>query len=196
MMTGYGDESGKSMNQGWTYHDRVDRTACGLTVLEYYTQCYPHSSQPEWQARIAAGQIWLNGTPTSEDVRLQRGQALAYHRPPWQEPNVPLHFEVLYEDAELLLVNKPSGLPVLPGGGFLENTLLTQLQRRYPQSAPVPIHRLGRGTSGLLLLARSPLARTHLTQQMRDRQIQKVYRALVTGSVVADRLTQILHHSW
>ncbi|MBW4521813.1 MAG: RluA family pseudouridine synthase [Scytolyngbya sp. HA4215-MV1] len=177
------------MNQGWIYDDRIDRTAQELTVLEYYTQRYRHSSQAEWQARLIAGQIYLDGKPTHADMRLKLGQQLTYHRAPWQEPEVPLNFEVLYEDADLLIVAKPAGLPVLPGGGFLENTLLTQLKQRYPQTPPVPIHRLGRGTSGLLLLARSSQARAHLTQQMRDRKIQKVYRALVGAGEIPTRFT-------
>jgi 23S rRNA pseudouridine1911/1915/1917 synthase len=102
---------------------------------------------------------------------------------------VPLSFTVVYEDADLLVVAKPSGLPVLPGGGFLEHTLLWQLQQRYPQETPIPIHRLGRGTSGLVLLARSPAARASLSQQMRDRQIYKLYRALASGHSMPDTFT-------
>lgn len=174
------------MNSGWVYYDRIDRTGDGLRVLDYYTQRYRHSTQQQWRDRLLAGQILLNGQPATAETRLQRGQELAYHRPPWQEPDVPLTFEVLYEDADLLVVAKPPGLPVMPAGGFLEHTLLWQLQRHYPNDAPVPIHRLGRGTSGLVLLARSPEARSNLTKQMRDRQMGKVYWALAQGSGAAD----------
>lgn len=177
------------MNQGWTYHDRIGKQQAGLTVLQYYAQYYRHSSASEWQTKIAAGQVQLNDRSTTPDTPLQKGDRLAYHRPPWQEPIVPLTIELLYEDADLLVVNKPSGLPVLPGAGFLEHTLLHQIQKQYPSQPPVPIHRLGRGTSGLLLLARSPLAKSHLTQQMRDRGIRKIYRALASGTVSADELT-------
>jgi 23S rRNA pseudouridine1911/1915/1917 synthase len=169
------------LNQGWIYRERVDRKHAGMAVLAYYTQQYRHSSETEWRDRITAGQIRLDGCPTTAEVQLQPGQELTYHRPPWQEPDVPLSFQVLHEDTDLLVVAKPSGLPVMPGGGFLEHTLLWQLKRHYPQETPIPIHRLGRGTSGLVLLARSPLARSHLTQQMRDRQIGKVYLALANG---------------
>ena len=175
------------MNQGWTYREQVDRKHAGLTVLAYYQQRYQHSNSQEWQTRIEAKQILLNEQPTTPETLLDKGQWLTYHRPPWQEPDVPLAFEVLYEDTDLLVVAKPAGLPVLPGGGFLEHTLLRQLQHRYPQETPVPIHRLGRGTSGLMLLARSPLAKSSLSQQMRDRQICKTYRALVGQSDLPDR---------
>jgi 23S rRNA pseudouridine1911/1915/1917 synthase len=189
------------MNQGWVYHDRVQRCDAGLTLLAFYTCRYDHSSSAEWQARIEDGQILLNGTWVDAQTLLQDGQQLTYHRPSWQEPEVPLAFEVLYEDADLLVVAKPSGLPVLPGGGFLEHTLLHQLRRRYPQETPVPIHRLGRGTSGLMLLARSPLAKSNLSQQMRkstagggplihsNRPIHKTYRALVSAGDIPDQQT-------
>ncbi len=177
------------MNQGWTYRERVKQTEAGLILLAYYSQRYHHSSEDEWRDRIISGQILLDSHSVTPQTPLQAGQWLTYHRPPWQEPDVPFAFEVLYEDADLLIVNKPSGLPVLPGGGFLEHTLLWQLQQQYPQDTPLPIHRLGRGTSGLVLLARSPLARANLSQQMRENQIRKVYRALVGKDVKGDRLT-------
>ncbi|NJN88367.1 MAG: RluA family pseudouridine synthase [Leptolyngbyaceae cyanobacterium SL_7_1] len=176
------------MNHGWIYHDRIDRSTAGVTVLHYYSQRYAHSTVQEWQARIEQGQVRLNDRPVTAETRLQPGQRLSYHRPPWQEPTVPLDFEILYEDADLLVVAKPSELPVLPGGGFVEHTVLWQLQQRYPDQTPVPIHRLGRGTSGLLLLARSPLAKTHLSQQLRDRTLRKTYRALIAASALPDRL--------
>ncbi len=178
-----------AMNNGWIYHDQVKRSEAGLTVLEYYTQRYRHSSREEWQDRIAAEQIWLNGQVATADQRLQTGQNLAYHRPPWEEPEVPLAFEVLYEDPDLLIIAKPSGLPVLPGGGFVEHTLLWQLQQHYPQETPLPIHRLGRGTSGLMVMARSPQARANLSQQMRDGNIHKTYRALVGPGTMPDCFT-------
>ena len=167
------------MNRGWVYREQVARAKAGLTVLQYYTQHYRHSNESEWQERIASGQVLLDGQQVEVNTQLRSGQSLTYHRLPWEEPEVPLDFEVLYEDQDFLIVAKPSGLPVLPGGGFLEHTLLWQLQQRDPQADPVPIHRLGRGTSGLMLIARSPLARANLSQQMRDRQIHKVYRALI-----------------
>ncbi|MEO1095534.1 MAG: RluA family pseudouridine synthase [Cyanobacteria bacterium J06638_28] len=178
------------MNQGWTYRDRVATAAVGQTLLDYYVQRYRHSSRDDWQQRIMAGLITVDGQPGKLNQQLHLGQQLAYSRPPWEEPRVPLDFAVLYEDEDLLAIAKPSGLPVLPGGGFLEHTLLHQLQVRYPQSPPIPIHRLGRGTSGVMLLARSPLAKSELSRQMRNSTqgersastLHKTYRALVGAS--------------
>ncbi len=176
------------MNNGCTYTDRIPKKTESQTVLDYYVQRYTHSSRDEWFDRIGNGQIHLNGQPTTPETLIKSGQILSYDRPPWEEPDVPLTFEICYEDEDLLVIVKPSGLPVLPGGGFLENTLLGLLKRSYEQNPPIPIHRLGRGTSGLMLLARSPLAKANLTKQMTDRLIQKVYLALVSGVVKRDRI--------
>lgn len=177
------------LNSGWTYRERIDGKSAGMTVLDYYSQRYRHSTREEWRDRLENEQIWLDNQLATADTRLKVGQQLTYHRLPWYEPEVPLNFEVLYEDDSLLVVAKPSGLPVMPAGGFLEHTLLHQLQQRYPQDTPVPIHRLGRGTSGLVLLARSPQARSHLTAQLRHRQMGKVYRTLAQGHTPWNQLT-------
>lgn len=165
------------MNNGCTYTDRICKQIPDQTILDYYAQRYAHSSRDEWCDRIQSGQIKLNGQITTPKTTLKTGQILTYDRPPWEEPDVPLRFEVCYEDEDLLVIIKPSGLPVLPGGGFLENTLLRLLARSYEKNPPIPIHRLGRGTSGLMILARSSLAKANLTKQMCDRQIQKIYLA-------------------
>ena len=90
-------------------------------------------------------------------------------------------------DEDILLLGKPSGLPVLPGAGFLQHTLWFQLQQTYPEIAP--IHRLGRGTSGIMVWGKSPQGRSQLNQQLRRRQMLKVYRAWVGDWSHGDRLT-------
>ncbi len=177
------------MNKGWTYREKVDRHEAGSTVLQYYSRRYQHSNPTQWQERIEAGLVLVDRRQVNIDTILQCGQELTYDRPPWQEPEVPLNFEIIYEDRDLFVIAKPSGLPVVAGGGFLEHTLIWQLQQRYSDETPLPIHRLGRGTSGLMLLARSSLARANLSQQMRDRRITKIYRALVGAGNFPDSLT-------
>lgn len=172
-----GDAHPPVFNDGWVYRDVLPKDQPPITVLDYYTHRYRHSDRATWQRRIESGQVLLNDRPITSDTQLTSGQRLSYHRPPWQEPAVPLEFATLYEDDVLLVVDKPSGLPVLPGGNFLQHTLLWQLRQRYPTAAP--IHRLGRGTSGILLIAQTKAARAHLSQQMRQRCLDKTYRALI-----------------
>ncbi|MBZ0266753.1 RluA family pseudouridine synthase, partial [bacterium] len=110
---------------------------------------------------------------------------LAWARPPWEEPPAPTDFRIVHEDADLLVVAKPAGLPTLPGGGFLENTLASLVRRHDPGA--VPVHRLGRWTSGLVVCARTPDARRHLSEAWRELAVRKTYRALATGSPEHDR---------
>ena len=167
------------LNQGWIYRDRLKPKHIGLTVLDFYTQTYRHSTREEWSKRIAEGRMFIDGHSVTAEFVLEKNQRLEYHREPWDEPDAPLDYKILHEEPDFLIIDKPSGLPVLPGGFFLENTLLHQLRLQFPNETPVPIHRLGRGTSGLMILARSPLAKKNLSQQLRQHKITKIYHALI-----------------
>ena len=178
-----------ALNQGWIYSEQVSQNANGITILDYYTTHYAHSSRHEWSDRIQSGLIFVNATVITDcDTLLKSGQHLTYHRPPWVEPDVPMDLPILYEDAELLILHKPSGLPVLPGGGFLENTLWGWLRVHYADP-PSPLHRLGRGTSGVMLLAKTETAKSKLSRDFRNGEIHKCYRALAVGNEMPDRFT-------
>jgi 23S rRNA pseudouridine1911/1915/1917 synthase len=168
------------VNQGFEYRETVGPDAAGRTVLTHLAGRYQHSSEVVWRARIETGEVWLDGrTATDTDV-LRLGQSLVWRRPPWEEPPVPLSFAVLHRDAHLLAVAKPRGLPSIPQGGlYLVHTLLNQVRRRWPEATP--LHRLGRGTSGLLLFARTPDARRAVAAAWRAGRVEKTYRALVSG---------------
>jgi 23S rRNA pseudouridine1911/1915/1917 synthase len=148
-------------------------------VLDWLCERYRHSDRATWGARLAAGELSLDDATAAAGDRLRPGQRLAWRRPPWQEPEVPLGFAVLHHDAHLLAVAKPRGLPCLPNGGFLEHTLLHEVRRRFP--AAVPLHRLGRGTSGLVLFALSARAQRRVADDWRSGRVEKVYLALVVG---------------
>jgi len=166
------------VNAGFEYREEIGPKAEGETVLDYLTRRYRHTDEAEWRARIDAGQVLLETAPAEPSARLVRGQSLVWKRPPWEEPEVPLAFAILYRDADLVAVAKPRGLPTVPNGGFLENTLMRAVQRHFPDA--VPVHRLGRGTSGIVLFA-TPRARRALAGQWRDGRVAKQYLALVQG---------------
>ena len=84
---------------------------------------------------------------------------------------LPQHFEVLFEDPHLLAVNKPGGLPTLPGGGFMENTLLCLVQKQTPNANPV--HRLGRATTGIVLFAKTKQAASNLSANWNTPEFKK-----------------------
>jgi 23S rRNA pseudouridine1911/1915/1917 synthase len=172
------------VNAGFEYRDRIGVDDEGHTVLAYLTRRYRHSTEAAWRTRIAAGEVRVGrssafATASATDV-LHRGQSLLWKRPPWAEPPVPLALAILHRDSDLLAVAKPRGLPTVPNGGFLTHTLLHLVRRFAPEATP--LHRLGRGTSGLVLFALTPAARRTVSAAWRAGGVDKVYRALVTGT--------------
>jgi 23S rRNA pseudouridine1911/1915/1917 synthase len=175
------------VNAGFEYREEIGPEATGRTVLAWLARRYRHSSEGAWRERIASGEVRLDGeTALAMDV-LRPGQSLVWRRPPWEEPTVPLGFAVLHRDEHLLAVAKPRGLPSVPNGGFLEHTLLFRVKRFCPEA--VPMHRLGRGTSGLVLFARTDGARRAVAAEWRAGRIVKEYRALVTGLPALEEFT-------
>jgi 23S rRNA pseudouridine1911/1915/1917 synthase len=155
-----------ALNSGFAYSDRIAPRAAGQSVSAFYADRYRHSTRIDWLQRLAAGEIYRNGQQLQADVALAAGDGLVWHRPPWQEAAVPALPSPLFDNGDLLVFNKPSGLPVLPAGGFLEHTCLAQLQVGWPEARP--LHRLGRFTSGLLVCARSSASRAWLSALLRE----------------------------
>lgn len=171
-------------NQGYAYTTIISSRYHGQTLLSHLAALYPHSTPQAWQQKLNNGEVTLNGHIAAGTESVATGQTLVWNRPPWVEPDAPRHFEVLWEDPHLLAVNKPSGLPTLPGGGFMENTLLRLVQSQSP--AANPVHRLGRATTGIVLFAKTPQAASTLFTNWNTSKIQKVYRALAQNSARQD----------
>ena len=167
----------------------------GQTLLSHSASLYPHSTPQVWQQNLNNGEVTLNGVTASGSESVTSGQTLVWNRPPWSEPDSPQHFDVLFDDLHLLAVNKPSGLSTLPGGGSTEHTLLRLVQKQFPHASPV--HRLGRGTSGVVLFAKTRQAASNLGANWNIPNIQKLYRALAQNIAQRDAnqiLTPIRPH--
>ena len=173
-------------NPGWAYTEQIGPDAAGQSVLDYLTSTRRHSSRAQWHERLHCGEVELDGATVDGAVILRAGQTLVWHRPPWDEPDVPLHFELLHEDDGLIAISKPSGLPTMPAGGFMTHTLLTLVRGRYPEA--IPVHRLGRHTSGLVLFARSSSIAAALARAWRAHEVMKQYVALGSGVPEWDRM--------
>jgi 23S rRNA pseudouridine1911/1915/1917 synthase len=167
------------LNRGYAYTTIIGSKDHGRSLLSHLAGLYPHSTPAAWQQNLNNGEVTVDGIAANGSESLTSGQTLVWARPPWVEPDAPRHLELLLDDPHLLAVNKPGGLPTLPGGGFLENTLLRLVQRQFPSANPV--HRLGRGTSGVVLFAKTPQAAAKLTASWNSSRVQKIYRALAQG---------------
>jgi 23S rRNA pseudouridine1911/1915/1917 synthase len=172
------------LNRGYAYTSIISSKVRGQTLLSHLASLYPHSTLEAWQQKLDNGEVTLNGIPATGSESLTAGQTLVWNRPPWTEPDAPQQFEVLFDDPHLLAVDKPSGLPTLPGGGFMENTLLRLVQKQFP--AANPVHRLGRATTGIVLFAKTPQAAAKLTASWNTPAIQKIYRALAQNIAQQD----------
>lgn len=175
-----------TLNRGWSYREQVGPAAAGLSALEYLAATRSHSTAAEWAERFARGEIDIEGQRADAATVLQPGRTLTWHRPPWDEPESPLRFEVVHQDEAIIAVDKPSGLQTMPAGGFLEHTLMFLVRQQFPEASP--LHRLGRCTSGLVLFARTHAAGAALARAWRDHEVKKTYRALASGVADTDRI--------
>jgi 23S rRNA pseudouridine1911/1915/1917 synthase len=125
------------LNRGFTYTERVPPRSRGRTLLEHLADACRHSTLEQWTERLARGEVTLEGQLAGGAERLSQ---ICWRRPPWEEPAAPRRFTLIHEDEALLAVDKPSGLPTLPSGGYLENTLLHLVREAYPGA-----HRTGLG---------------------------------------------------
>jgi 23S rRNA pseudouridine1911/1915/1917 synthase len=173
------------MNHGHTYREQIDGRGDGRAVLSHLASRFGLATPAAWRERIALGQVFLDDAPATAEGLLRAGQWLSWARPPWEEPAAPLDTAVLFEDALLLAVAKPRGLPTVPGGGlYLEHTLLAVVRRRAPEASPM--HRLGRDTSGVVLFARTAAAAGLVQAAFRARRVEKTYLALCSGHPAHD----------
>jgi 23S rRNA pseudouridine1911/1915/1917 synthase len=173
------------VNRGYIYRATVEPVHAGATLLDYHVARFPHSDGATWRVAIEEGRVLVGGARSHSDRILRVGDELEFHRPPWNEEVVPLEFRVVHEDEHVLVVDKPAGLQVLPAGRFLEHTLLRQVQgSRADRRESAPVHRLGRGTSGLVLFGKHAAARAYLSRQFEDGSARKTYLALVAGTAL------------
>lgn len=168
------------INRGYSYRHIVQQPLAGELVCAYLARRYPHSPPEIWQKEVEAGEVWLDQRQAKADQPVRAGQTLIWNRRGWEEEPVPLDYELVAHDDQLLVVSKPSGLPTLPGGGFYEHTLLQLVRQRFP--AARPLHRLGRGTSGLVLFALTAEAASALSRGWPE--VEKEYWAVAEGVAV------------
>jgi len=170
-----------TLNQGYRYREVLGLSARGQSTLSYLASHFDHSTESQWQERLNAGEILLEDSIASGDESLNAGNILVWNRPGWSEAETPKEYGVIYRDEDLLVVDKPSGLPTIPGAGFYQNTLLSLVQIDFPEARP--LHRLGRATSGLVLFALNRQTASALSRNWPE--VQKQYQAL--SSLVASQ---------
>ena len=149
------------------------------TVAEFVLHQFPFVGAAEWLRRLAQGEVLLdNGDAATADSPADKGGWLFYFRTVQQETAIPFTHEVLYRDADLLVVDKPHFLPVIPSGGYLQETLLLRLKTSLDLPDLVPLHRLDRDTAGLVLFSLRKPTRNAYYALFRNHLVQKTYEAI------------------
>jgi len=149
-------------------------------------------TRSQLQQWIEDGRVLLNGRVPRKRDKVKEGDAVEILAPPpaegsWKAQAIPL--EIVHEDGDILVINKPPGLVVHPGAGNPEGTLLNALLNNAPALAVLPragiVHRLDKDTSGLMVVAKTERARQHLIEQLQEHSVEREYLTIVNGVMVA-----------
>jgi tRNA pseudouridine32 synthase/23S rRNA pseudouridine746 synthase len=153
------------------------------TVLDFLAERLPTVSRADWANRMAQGLVLdEQGHAVPNDHPYRHSQRLHYYRNRPQEPDLPVQVQVVFEDAHLLVADKPHFMPVTPSGPYVQQSLLVQLKRLTGCEDLSPIHRIDRETAGLVLLSKRPQDRDAYQALFRDKTIRKVYQAVAAHS--------------
>lgn len=174
----------------------VDEEDTGMRLDVYLAHATTDISRSRVQHLIAAGRVLVNDHPARASYRVRAGDEIRVHLPPAEIPAVepePIPLDVVYEDKDLLVVNKPRGMVVHPGAGHYRGTLVNALLFRCRDLSgingvlrPGIVHRLDKDTSGLLVVAKNDGAHLSLAAQLKEREMTREYIALVYGVVKED----------
>ena len=149
------------------------------TVFDFLCERFPAVTPEEWSARFADGLV-LNkqGESISEATPYAPNTLIHYYRRVQDEPELPFKAQVLFQDAHLVVADKPHFMPVTPAGRYVRSSLLVQLKEELGIDTLSPIHRIDRETAGLVLLSVNPQERDAYHALFRDRKVQKTYQAI------------------
>ncbi len=182
----------------------ADAAHSGMRLDVFVSAHLAHEFSRSQVARmIKAGLVTVNGGPARASSAVHPGDRIEVaplpapipHQSQGDAPPV----DVIAEDPEFIVVNKPAGMTVHPAPGHPDSTLVDALLARFPELAmmaepdgvlrPGIVHRLDKDTSGVMVVARTPYARTALARQFKDRSVRKTYLAIVRGVVARDHAT-------
>lgn len=163
------------------YFKHIGSHSEGQSLLDFLASRFTYFPKEHWTQLITKGDVMLNDVLAKPENILRAGDKVSYRALMQPEPLVPTQIPVIFEDEDLLVVNKPTHLPVHPTGRYLRNTLISLLQKQRKTKQIYLSHRLDRETSGLCVLAKSNLAKEKMYWQFFNNEVDKTYWALVWG---------------
>lgn len=183
--TGAEEESGELVEL------RPARDDLGTRLDRYVADQLPDLSRGTVQGLIESGRVRVDGRQRKPKFRMTPGEVVSVEIPPPRIDEIlpdPIPLAIVYEDADVIVVDKPAGMVVHPAPGHQRGTLANALLAHVPgisvggSQRPGIVHRLDKDTSGLIVAAKTDRGRTSLVTQWEDRAVEKTYLALVSGS--------------
>ena len=149
------------------------------SIADFLVKQFPGISAHEWSHRIAAGNVVdEHGVTVTPTRAFEAGLRIYYYRALETEPRIPFDEVILFQDEQLVVVDKPHFLPVIPSGRYLQETLLVRLKRKLGIDTLVPIHRIDRGTAGVIVFSVQESTRGKYQQLFATRDVRKTYEAI------------------
>jgi RluA family pseudouridine synthase len=163
----------------------------GKTIFDMLKQHMHHYCKEQWEQFFEKKEVGMtiNGKNASPTAMLKARDEVVLTIRREAEPDVSGNYSIIYEDEHLLVVDKPSNLPVHPSGRFYGNTLVNMLKEKYPQLRI--INRLDRQTSGIIIFAKDEGTAGYLAQQFVQKKVEKRYIAIVKGGCDIDDIIDI-----
>jgi len=164
----------------------------GQRLDKVLAQLFPDYSRARLQQWVKAGQVLVDGEQKKAKEKVMGGETITVvatteDEVTWEGQDLPLN--IVYEDQDIIIVNKPAGMVVHPAVGNLDGTLVNALLYHAPELSEVPragiIHRLDKETSGLLAVARNLKAQKHLVEILQERTMKRQYQAVACGVMTA-----------
>ena len=177
---------------------KVEET--GIRLDAYITSKLEDLSRNMVQKLIKKGDILVNNKEEKESYKVQKGDQILVVIPKPEEKGLKkqeIPLDIIYEDEDILVVNKPKGMVVHPGNGNPDGTLVNAIMAHCEDSLsgiggeirPGIVHRIDKDTSGLLVIAKNDKAHINLSEQIKNRQVNKIYVALVKGIISENEAT-------
>jgi 23S rRNA pseudouridine1911/1915/1917 synthase len=178
----------------------VEPQQAGMRLDKFWSLSVPELTRSLAEKYIAEGHATKAGTPLSKSYRVEAGECISLEIPDPASLDVlaePIPLDIVYEDADLLVVNKPKGMVVHPAPGHYSGTLVNALLAHCGDSLsgingiirPGIVHRIDKDTSGLLIVAKNDAAHKSLAAQIKAHSFTRLYEAVVHGNIKADEGT-------
>lgn len=168
---------------------KVPQNLAGYSLLDYLSKRFRYQSREIWESLILSGKVTVKGNKVKPELKLQKGDQVAY-AVILKEPPVDKNIQILHEEDSFLVATKSGQLPSHADGNFIKNTFIYLITERLRNNGWMDdvrlVHRLDRETSGLMVVAKNKKAHLNLVQQFENGQVEKEYQAVTKGHLEND----------